>query len=105
MQDLRKLELRTDEDRRRMQQVVSARLRCDRLRTVRHAVAALVTVVAVPLWTEAGWPGFLTRRAVGLAFALFAALGILLVGTAAWEYTWYRRSERTCARRDHGHER
>jgi hypothetical protein len=95
--DFIKFELRTDEDRRRLQEVLTAQFRCERLRLARRAAATLCSVIALPLWIEVGWPGFLARRAVGLGFALFAVFGILLVGMVIREYTWHRRSEQARA--------
>ncbi len=104
MDDIVKLELRSDEDRRRMRDVLTAHFKEERLRTLRRALATLAAVLSLPLWIEVGWPGFLARRAVGLAFALFAVAAVILVGLAVREYTWYRRGERA---RDGtgGHER
>jgi hypothetical protein len=92
--DYIKFELRTDADRRRMHECLTAQFRGERLRTLRRALASVTAVVSVPLWVQAGWPGQLARRTVAVAFALFAVLGVALVTLAIREYTWYRRGER-----------
>jgi hypothetical protein len=92
--DFVKFELRTDDDRRRMHERLTAQFRGERLRTLRRAVATLAAVMSLPLWVEVGWPRLLARRAVGMSFAVFAVLGVVLVGLVVREYTWYRRGER-----------
>jgi hypothetical protein len=94
MADHVKFELRSDEDRRRLHQRLTAQFRSERLRTLRRAVATMAAVLSVPLWVEVGWPRLLARRAVAVSFALFAVLGAVLVGLAVREYTWYRRGAR-----------
>jgi hypothetical protein len=103
--DFVKFELRSDDDKRLMHECLTAQFRGERLRMARRAVATLATVVSLPLWLQAGWPGFLARRTVGVAFALFAVLGVALVGLAIREYTWHRRGERARERRTDNHER
>jgi hypothetical protein len=100
MSEFVKFELRSAEDRSRMQEALTAQFRCERLGMARRAAATLATTMALPLWIEVGWPGLLSRRAVGIVFALFAVLWILLVAMMVREYTWHRRSERARERRD-----
>ena len=92
--DFVRFDVRTDEDRRRMRECLSARSHAERLRTLRRALATAAAVTSLPLWIQAGWPGYLARRTVAGAFALFAVLGVTLVAIAVREYTWYRRGER-----------
>ncbi len=94
MADFMKFELRSEGDRRHLREALTAQFKEERLRTLRRALATVTAVLSLPLWVEVGWPGFLARRAVGLAFALFAVASVVLVGIAVREYTWYRRGER-----------
>jgi hypothetical protein len=100
VRDFVRFDLPRGADPGRLRDALAAHFKRERLGHVRRAVLILAAVVALPLWIEVGWPGRLARGLVGAGFALFAVLGLVLVGVCVREYTWSRRSEPERERRD-----